>query len=74
MRIENRFSSVIASIFVCMDRAAIEQEKKTRIHNLEHREAMEKSMASMSRQIEKLQAELTNAESRARAAAAANPS
>lgn len=57
-----------------MDRAAIEQEKKTRIHNLEHREAMEKSMVSMSRQIEKLQAELTNAESRARAAAAANPS
>lgn len=54
-------------------RAAIEQEKKTRIHNLEHREAMEKSMVSMSHQIEKLQAELTNAESRARAAAAANP-
>ncbi|XP_038719801.1 protein FLC EXPRESSOR isoform X2 [Tripterygium wilfordii] len=54
-------------------RAAIEMEKKTHAANLEHRQVMEKSMVSMTREIEKLHAELANAEKRARAAAAANP-
>ncbi|XP_024926402.3 protein FLC EXPRESSOR isoform X1 [Ziziphus jujuba] len=54
-------------------RAAIEHEKKTRVSNLEQRQAMEKNMVSMARTLEKLHAELANAEKRARAAAAANP-
>lgn len=55
------------------NRAAIELEKKTRASNLEHKQAMEKSMVSMTSTIEKLHAELAKAEKRARAAAA-NPS
>ncbi|KAK3206603.1 hypothetical protein Dsin_020649 [Dipteronia sinensis] len=57
-------------------RAAIELEKKNRASNLEYSQAMEKSMISMAHQIKILQAELANAEKRARAAfaAAANPS
>lgn len=60
-----------------VDRAAIEKEKKTHVHNFEHRQAMEKHLVSMAREIKKLHAELANAERRARAAdaaAAANPS
>lgn len=52
-------------------RAAIEYEKKVRAINLEQSQSMEQNMVSMAREIEKLQAELANAEKRARAAAAA---
>ncbi|KAM6578332.1 hypothetical protein CsatB_030169 [Cannabis sativa] len=52
-------------------RDAIEQEKKTRVHNSKHRQIMEKHMASMASEIEKLQIELANAERRARASVAA---
>ncbi|XP_059660915.1 protein FLC EXPRESSOR [Cornus florida] len=52
-------------------RAAVEYEKQTHASNLEQGQAMEKSMISMAREIEKLRAELANAEKRARAAAAA---
>ncbi|XP_059431119.1 protein FLC EXPRESSOR [Corylus avellana] len=59
-------------------RAAIEYEKKTRAHNLEQRQLMERHKTSMAGEIERLRAELANAEKRARAAAAAanvaNPS
>ncbi|CAL8998912.1 unnamed protein product [Prunus brigantina] len=58
-------------------RVAIENETKTRAKNLEHRQGMEKTMAALAREIEKLHGELANAEKRARAAvaaaAAANP-
>lgn len=58
-------------------RVAIENETKTRAKNLEHRQGMEKTMAALAREIEKLHGELGNAEKRARAAvaaaAAANP-
>lgn len=57
-----------------MNRAAIECEKKNRASNLEQREIMEKNMIAVARQIEQLHAELANAEKRARAATAANPS
>lgn len=63
--------------FIYVYRAAIEQEKKTHAHNSEHRQAMEKYLVSMAREIDKLHAELANSERRARAAAAAalaNPS
>ncbi|XP_057473665.1 protein FLX-like 1 isoform X2 [Actinidia eriantha] len=52
-------------------RAAIEYEKKAHASNVEQGLAMEESMISMAREIEKLRAELANAEKRARAAAAA---
>ncbi|XAR60775.1 hypothetical protein NMG60_11034272 [Bertholletia excelsa] len=52
-------------------RAAIEYEKKVHASNHEIGQAMEKNMISMAREIEKLRAELANAEKRARAAAAA---
>ncbi|KAG7019110.1 Protein FLC EXPRESSOR [Cucurbita argyrosperma subsp. argyrosperma] len=51
-------------------RAAIEYEKRTHASNLEQSEAMEKGMVSMSQEVEKLHAELANAEKRARAASA----
>ncbi|GMI81896.1 hypothetical protein HRI_001858900 [Hibiscus trionum] len=51
-------------------RAAIELEKKTRASNLEQRQILEKNMALVSRELEKLQSELANAEKRAREAAA----
>ncbi|XP_008233778.1 PREDICTED: protein FLC EXPRESSOR isoform X2 [Prunus mume] len=58
-------------------RVAIENETKTRAKNLEYRQGMEKTMAALAREIEKLHGELANAEKRARAAvaaaAAANP-
>ncbi|KAL3530930.1 hypothetical protein ACH5RR_010252 [Cinchona calisaya] len=52
-------------------RAAIEYEKKMQANNLEQSQIMEKSLISMAREIEKLHAELANAEKRAAAAAAA---
>lgn len=52
-------------------RAAIEYEKKTHASNLEQSQVMEKHMIAMAREIEKLRAELDNAEKRARASAAA---
>ncbi|CAK7330449.1 unnamed protein product [Dovyalis caffra] len=56
-------------------RAAVEYEKKTRAINLEQEKVLEKNMILLVREIEKLRAELANAEKRARAAAAAaNPS
>lgn len=55
---------------VGLDRAAIEYEKRTHAVNLEQSEAMEKGMVAMSQEVEKLHAELANAEKRARAAAA----
>lgn len=64
-----------------MHRAAIENEKKTRASNLEHRRAMGRYMSSMAQELVKLQAELASAEKRvadaaaaAAAPAAANPS
>lgn len=51
-------------------RAAIEYEKKGYAENYEHGQAMEKNLIAMAREMEKLRAELANAEKRARAAAA----
>ncbi|KAG5015735.1 hypothetical protein AAZX31_08G147300 [Glycine max] len=55
-------------------RAAIEYEKKGFAENYEHGQVMEKKLVAMAREMEKLRAEIANAEKRARAAAAAgNP-
>ncbi|KAJ1434419.1 protein FLX-like 1 [Sesbania bispinosa] len=55
-------------------RAAIEYEKKGFAENYEHGQLMEKKLIAMAREMEKLRAEIANAEKRARAAAAAgNP-
>lgn len=51
-------------------RAAIEHEKKGHAENYEHGQVMEKNLLSMARELEKLRAEMANAEKRARAAAA----
>jgi len=51
-------------------RAAIEYEKKGYAENYEHGQVMEKQLISMARELEKLRAEMANAEKRARAAAA----
>ncbi|KAL3503063.1 hypothetical protein ACH5RR_037512 [Cinchona calisaya] len=51
-------------------RAAIEYEKKGYAENYEHGQVMEKKLVSMARELEKLRAEMANAEKRARAAAA----
>ncbi|XP_059662785.1 protein FLX-like 1 [Cornus florida] len=51
-------------------RAAIEYEKKGYAENYEHGQMMEKNLVSMARELEKLRAEMANAEKRARAAAA----
>uniref|UniRef100_A0A5B6Z881 Protein FLX-like 1 n=2 Tax=Davidia involucrata TaxID=16924 RepID=A0A5B6Z881_DAVIN len=51
-------------------RAAIEYEKKGYAENYEHGQMMEKKLISMARELEKLRAEMANAEKRARAAAA----
>ncbi|KAF6146947.1 hypothetical protein GIB67_036666 [Kingdonia uniflora] len=53
-------------------RDAIEYEKKVRADNLRQRQAMEKTMNSIASEVEKLRAELADAEKRARAAAAAS--
>ncbi|XP_004488483.1 protein FLX-like 1 isoform X1 [Cicer arietinum] len=52
-------------------RAAIEYEKKGFTENYEHGQVMEKKLIAMAREMEKLRAEIANAEKRARAAAAA---
>ncbi|KAL5972562.1 hypothetical protein ACLOJK_039367 [Asimina triloba] len=55
-------------------RAAIEYEKKAHAENYEHGQAMEKNLILMARDVEKLRAEIANAEKRAHATAAAvNP-
>ncbi|GAB2284303.1 hypothetical protein Dimus_018764 [Dionaea muscipula] len=55
-------------------RAAIEYEKKGYAENYEHGQVMEKKLVAMAREVEKLRAEMANAEKRARAAAAvSNP-
>ena len=51
-------------------RAAIEYEKKGYAENYEHGVVMEKKLVGMAREMEKLRAEIANAEKRARAAAA----
>ncbi|OAY84783.1 Protein FLX-like 1 [Ananas comosus] len=51
-------------------RAAIEFEKKGYAENYEQGQVMEKNLISMAREVEKLRAEVANAEKRARAAAA----
>lgn len=51
-------------------RAAIEYEKKGYAENYEHGQVLEKKLISMARELEKLRAEMANAEKRARAAAA----
>lgn len=51
-------------------RATIEYEKKGYAENYEHGQMMEKKLVSMARELEKLRAEMANAEKRARAAAA----
>lgn len=53
-----------------MGRAAIENEKKMCATNIENSRIMEENMMSMASEIDKLKAELANAEKRARAAAA----
>lgn len=45
-------------------RTAIEYEKKANSEQLEQRQAMEKNLISMAREVEKLRAELTNSEKR----------
>jgi myosin heavy subunit len=47
-------------------RAAFELEKKVNAEQLEQRQSMEKNLVSMARDLEKLRAEQTNAENRAR--------
>lgn len=55
-------------------RAAIEYEKKGFAENYEHGQMMEKKLVAMAREMEKLRAEIANAEKRARATASAgNP-
>nr|ACN40624.1 unknown [Picea sitchensis] len=50
-------------------RTAIEYEKKARADQLEQGQAMEKNLISMAREVEKLRAELANADKRGRVAA-----
>ncbi|XP_047252925.1 protein FLC EXPRESSOR isoform X2 [Capsicum annuum] len=56
---------------IAMEKAAIDYEKKMHTSNLEYSQAMEKHKIAVTSEIEKLNAELANAEKRARAAAAA---
>lgn len=51
-------------------KAAIEYEKKGYAENYEHGQVMEKKLVTMSRELEKLRAEIANSEKRALAAAA----
>lgn len=51
-------------------RAAIEYEKKGYSENYEQGQVMENNLISMAREVEKLRAEVANAEKRARATAA----
>lgn len=52
------------------NRATMEYEKKGYAENYEHGQMMEKKLVMMARELEKLRAEMANAEKRARAAAA----
>ncbi|KAJ4821706.1 protein FLC EXPRESSOR [Rhynchospora pubera] len=78
MRAENTQLETVAKEIDAMQRelhkgrAAIEFEKKAHAENEEQRKQMETTMASMAREIEKLRADLANADKRAQAAAA-NP-
>ncbi|XP_073153670.1 protein FLX-like 1 isoform X2 [Henckelia pumila] len=54
-------------------RGAIEHEKKAFAESFEHGKVMENKLISMAREMEKLRAELANAEKRAQAAAVGNP-
>ncbi|XP_021287894.1 protein FLX-like 1 isoform X1 [Herrania umbratica] len=54
-------------------RAAIEYEKKGYAENYEHGQVMEKKLISMARELEKLRAEIANAEKRTRATGGSNP-
>lgn len=45
-------------------RNAIDYEKKANIELMEQRQAMEKNLVSMAREVEKLRAELANGDSR----------
>ncbi|KAG1347397.1 Protein FLX-like 1 [Cocos nucifera] len=56
---------------IWMPRAGIEYEKKGYAESYEQGQVMEKNLISMAREVEKLRAEVANAEKRARAAAAA---
>ncbi|KAJ4768940.1 protein FLC EXPRESSOR [Rhynchospora pubera] len=82
MRAENTQLETVAKEIDAMQRelhkgrAAIEFEKKAHAENEEQRKQMETTMASMAREIEKLRADLANADKTAQAAtasAAANP-
>ncbi|KAK4744281.1 hypothetical protein SAY87_010593 [Trapa incisa] len=53
-------------------RTAIEHEKKGSAENYEHGQVMEQKLITMARELEKLRAEIANAEKRARIVAAAN--
>lgn len=55
--------------FVLFDRAAIEHEKKSFAESFEHGKVMESKLVTMARELEKLRAELANAEKRAPAPA-----
>lgn len=46
-------------------RSAIEYEKNANVELIEHRQAMEKNMVSMAREVEKLRSELANHSARA---------
>ncbi|KAG6475498.1 hypothetical protein ZIOFF_064720 [Zingiber officinale] len=62
-------SFILWTIMIC--RAAIEYEKKGYAENYEQGQVMEKNLISIAREVEKLRAEVANAEKRARATTAA---
>lgn len=49
---------------IFFSRAAVDYEKKANIELMEQRQAMEKNLVSMAREVEKLRAELTNFDGR----------
>lgn len=53
-----------------VSRAAIEYDKKESTENYDHGKLMEQNLISTARELEKLRAQIANAEKRARAAAA----
>lgn len=56
----------LLSLALYFFRNAFEYEKKANAEQLEQRQAMEKNLVDMARDLEKLRAEATNAEKRAR--------
>lgn len=62
--VEDTDAWVCACMGLC--RTAFEYEKKANVEQLDQRQAMEKNLVSMARDVEKLRAELTNAEKRQR--------